>query len=101
MRTIMDLAKMDGRVYVYLKDTDICNQFLRDAEAEGFTFGDGVKPTKREGSDIFAVNADQTINYVGFAGHMAFGAAKKVADQKLIRVDYEKYVSGEDEYMVL
>lgn len=45
-----------GRIYVYLATKDIAEQFMQDAESEGFTFGDGVKPTEREPSDIMAIN---------------------------------------------
>ena len=72
MRTIGHLLTLEGRVYVWLASGNICKLFLKKAEEEGFTFGDGAKPTEREGSDIFALNRDWTINYVGFTGHMAF-----------------------------
>lgn len=39
------LNSRKGRIYVYLATKDIAEQFMRDAESEGFTFGDGVKPT--------------------------------------------------------
>ena len=62
----------------------IANKFLRDAEAEGFTFGDGAKPT--------VVNKDWTVSHVGMAGHMAYQSATMIGDQRLIRIDYEKYI---------
>lgn len=42
------------------------------------------------------VNHDLTISHVGWAGHMAFQSAKSVGNQMLIRVDYEKYLRGEE-----
>lgn len=33
----------------------------QDAENEGFTFGDGEKPTARPGNDLYVVNRDWTI----------------------------------------
>ena len=32
------LAENEGRLYVYLKDKEVANQFMIDAENEGFTF---------------------------------------------------------------
>lgn len=94
MRIVRELAKMDGRVYVFVKDDVVTNQFLQDAEEEGFTFGDLCKPTERkEKADIYAINKDGTINFVGFAGHMAFHHADHVGKDVLIKVDYEKYIS--------
>ena len=100
MRTVANLLSLDGRVYVYLRSRNICNLFLKNAEAEGFTFGDGVKPTERETSDIFALNREWTINYVGWAGHMAFRNPGAVSGEPLIRVDYGKYLSGRDDYVI-
>lgn len=93
-KTIRELADLNGRVYVYLADEAIGRQFLEQAEQEGFTFGDGVKPTQRHWSDLIAVNHDGTINYVGTNGRIAWsGGAKTVGDEALIRVDYRRYLS--------
>ena len=95
MRTVSKLLNQNGRVYVYLSSEEICNRCLSDAEKEGFTFCDGVKPTKRKGADIYALNQNRTINYVGFIGHMAFQSAKKIGNQKLVKIDYKKYISAD------
>lgn len=98
--TIENLLKQKCRVYMYLKDTETAKRFLHDAEVEGYTFGDGVKPTCRQTDDIFAINEDMTINYVGYNGHLAFRMPKSVEDYILLRVDYSKYINGEDNYYV-
>ena len=82
------LSAYRGRLYVYLATENVCRQLLQDAENEGFTFGDGVKPTERQISDIIAVNDDMTINYVGAIGHIAYQAVDKIGDKPLIRIDY-------------
>ncbi len=100
MRTVTELSKLKGKVYVYLNNQTVEKKFLMDAEAEGFTFGDGERPTQRSGSGLYVVNRDWTISFVGLAGHMAFQSATMVGDQELIRVDYEKYVFGFDDYLM-
>lgn len=100
MRTISNLLALDGRVCVLLRSRALGQLFLRNAEEEGFTFGDGVKPTERHFSDIFALNDDWTLNYVGFIGHMAFYNAQSVGGQTLYRVDYGKYIAGRDDYII-
>ena len=46
-----------------------------------------------------AVNHDGTINFVGANGRIAFGSgAKTIGDEKLLRIDYQKYVGGEKDY---
>lgn len=91
--TIKNLSQMDGRVYVFFKTKALCQQFLSQAEQEGFTFQDGAKPTERHTSDIIAVNNDYTINYVGSVGHVAYGSnVKRIGEDNLIRIDYEDYI---------
>ena len=96
-KTIENLTKMNGKVYVYLKNAEIAEKFLRDAQNEGFTFGDGEKPTNHHYSDIIAVNKDKTLNYVGAIGRIAYGSgADKIGNEKLIRIDYEKYLENKN-----
>ncbi len=101
-RTIKELAKKNGRVYVYLKDKVVGDIFINQAKVEGFTFEDGVLPndSKRGYETIMAVNHNGTLNYVGTSGRIAFGGGfKKIGDEKLIRVDYEKYITGDKNYI--
>ena len=95
MRSIKNLLKLNGRIYLYLQDEKIGKLFLENAEKEGFTFGDGVNPTKRKADSIFAINDDFTINYVGYIGHLAFNSSV----DKIVRIDYYKYLSDDDEYV--
>lgn len=88
MRTVSNLLNLGGRIYIYLASSNLSALFLKNAETEGFTFGDGVKPTKRDGAHIMALNPDWTINYVGWVGHMAFRYPDGVVGDPLIRVDY-------------
>ena len=82
-------AYPNSRIYLHFETSELARRFLVDAEAEGFTFGDGVKPTERSADSIFALNDDMTINYVGFVGHMAFGSGTyKIGDKKLVRIEY-------------
>ena len=97
-RTISDLLSADTRLYVYCCDKNISRRFMADAQREGFTFGDGAKPTERPTDDIIAINNDKTINYVGFVGHLAFKTAFTVAGKALVKVDYKKYISGNKYY---
>ena len=101
MRTISYLSTLNGRVYVYLADPETGTRFLKEAEKEGFSFGDGVKPTDRHYSELMAVNHDKTINYVGVIGHIAFGSgAETVNSEHLIRIDYKNYLSGMEDYFI-
>lgn len=90
IKTITELSKPNGRVYVYLRTPEIGERFLRQAEQEGFTFSDGEKLTARHYSEVMAVNRDRTINYVGTNGRIAYGSrVTKIGNEPLIRIDYE------------
>ena len=86
MKTIKELASMGERVYVHLKDEETAMKFLHQAESEGFTFGDGVSPTDRHWSDLYAIHPDGTMNYVGSVGRIEFASG---ADS-CVRVGYQE-----------
>lgn len=89
VKTITGLSRLPGRVYVYFPTEELAKQFMQQAEAESFTFGDGVKPTERHATTVMAVNPNRTINYVGAIGHMAFGAGVETVGRcPLIRMTY-------------
>lgn len=88
---ITNLLKPGYKLYVYLEDQETALKFAKDAENEGFLFGDGKKPTERTMEMIMAVNEDKTINYVGFIGYIAYGCkTENIGEKTLIRVDYKK-----------
>lgn len=98
-RTLKALTKLDGRVYVYLANDEAGKAFLAQAEAEGLLFEDAAAPTSRPYASVMALNHDGTLNYVGTNGMIAFRAgADTIGGEKLIRIDYEKYVSGVEDY---
>ena len=101
MRTIANLLNLDGRVYVYVPSKNIRRLFLKNAQDEGFRFGDGVKPTRRRAyDDIYALNKDFTLNFVGSIGHFAFHHPNFFDNDKLIRIDYSAYLSGAENYII-
>lgn len=86
MKTIKELANMGERVYVHLNDEETAMRFLRQAESEGFTFGDGVSPTDRHWSDLYAIHPEGTLNYVGTVGRIEYASD---ADS-VVRIEYEE-----------
>ena len=84
MKTIKELASMGERVYVHLKDEETAIRFLQQAESEGFTFSDGMMPTDRHWSDLYAIHPDSTLNYVDTNGRIHYGSG---ADG-IVRIEY-------------
>ena len=99
-RTLKALTALNGRVYVFLANDEVGKAFLAQAEAEGVLFEDGAVPTSRPYATVMAINHDGTLNYVGTNGVIAFRVgADTIGTEKLIRVDYEKYASGAQDYL--
>ena len=95
-RTIAALQDiLQGKVWVYLKDEETCRRFYEDAQAEGFRFGT-IPPTKSQPDDIIALHNCRQLSHTGFAGHMAF--YQKVQDLEFHRINYARYVSGEEDF---
>jgi hypothetical protein len=53
-------------VYIYCRSSAIARRFLSDAEKEGFLFSDGISPTNKDTTNLYALNNDFTISYTGF-----------------------------------
>lgn len=97
MRTITELTKIYGKVYVSLHNKAIQYRFFSDAEREGFTFANMEKPTSGECYHLMGVKRDKTLTYVsGWASNMYYFQNKK----KVVTVNYEKYIEGYEDYLV-
>lgn len=97
MRTITELIKIYGKVYVVLPNKAIQYRFFSDAEREGFTFSNGEKPTSGECYHLIGVHSDKTLTYVsGWASNVYYNLNRK----KLITVDYDKYIGCYNDYLV-
>lgn len=84
----------EKRVYVFLSDKETAARFIADAEAEGYKFEDGVKLSEREPEDFYALNRNNTVNFINFIGRVAF----QCNAEHIVRVDYKKYISGDEDY---
>lgn len=97
-RTITELTKLSGAVYVYVPNRDIEKKFLEDAEREGFSFGNGFKPTRSPGNDIYRIMEDMIMCHVNFFGHAAHDNKNIGSVEDCHYIDYARYVAGEDDY---
>lgn len=96
MRTIKELISNEKKVYILLNSKAIQFRFMSDAEREGITYGDGIKPTERTVDDIMSLRSDATICFLGWAGRMYYHHNKN----NVLRIDYEKYIDGSDNYII-
>lgn len=82
-----------GDIYVWLRDAEIGQRFLQDAENEGFSV-DSDRPTTKPYAMVMALH-DGTICYVGANGMTRFQCGDT---DGFHRIDYAKYVSGAEDY---
>lgn len=101
-RTIKALTDLQGRVFLYLPDSSIREQFEADAMEESVTYKDGVPLPERSLDSIMALNEDMTVNFVGMAGRMHFHqpSGPEIRTKPLIRVDYGRYAAGYEDYII-
>lgn len=96
MRKIKELISTEKKVYILLSTKAIQYRFMSDAAREGITYGDGVAATERPVEDIMALKENGTICFLGWAGRMCYHYAQNQA----IKIDYEKYIDGKDNYII-
>lgn len=99
-RTIEKLASRKERVYIFLKNSAVARLFLENADREGFTFCDGVRPTEREADFLYRIMPEKTICYVGLAGRMAFHYKGFHSVEPVVWVDYGNYLLNERRYII-
>lgn len=93
-RTLKTLRKeLKGDIYILLRNAEIGQRFLQDAESEGFTVG-GNRPTTKPYATVMALR-DGTISYAGTNGMIRFQCGDT---NDFHRIDYAKYVSGAEDY---
>ena len=100
-RNLKSIVSQKTVTYIYLANEQIGERFLREAEREGFVFGDGAKPTTRHWSEIMRINNDNTISYIGTMGRIAFKSGiGKIGEKRVLKVDYDKYINNTDNYII-
>ena len=91
MRTVKELLKLEGRTLIYCRRMQTYARLIGDAGRKGFK-------TPRKVDNILALKDNMSLCNVGEAGRAAFYDPKSVAGH-INRVDYEKYIHGDDDYM--
>ena len=99
MRSLYVLSQTENRIYLSVPTPEAASLLCRALTAEGFTLG-GKTPEPAQMGAVMVLNPDRTVRYPGIAGVMAFGCAETVGGRPLLRVDAEKYLTGEPEYLV-
>lgn len=93
MRTLIELTKDKPRVFIALKTPHAKAEFLIQATTEGFMLDDNL-PINCKCNTVMIIHSDYTMNYcVGMAANMCLNHS--------VYVDYEKYMNGSDDYLIV
>ena len=85
-RTLTNLLNLDRRVYLYFANAAVWDIFVKHAAEEGFLWMGNEAITKNHYEDIIAMNNNMTFNYIGFVGHMRFGATMRDLPYRLCEI---------------
>ena len=98
-RTIKNLLKHNGKIYIFLRGKDVAREFARMATEEGITYANGAPFGEDTCSDLYSLHDDLTVSYIGWIGHMGFySVGSEVAP--VTRVDFARYILGRDDYVI-
>lgn len=90
-RTLKNLVAKEEKKLVYLKNSEVCTNFFEMAKKEGFHFGD-LPPEKWVSDNLIAIHSE------GEMGHPPYFVRAKLNFDSSDIVDFERYVSGEDNF---
>ena len=96
MRLLKDLIKNNSTVWVYCESEDTQDQFLQQAESEGFLALNGQKPTELFHQHLYGINDDMTMGYLS---NMIWCLTFQTGKDEHVRIDYEKYLADEEDYV--
>lgn len=96
-RNLSELLKFEGAIYIYLQNPETCQKFYKQAESESFMFGDD-KPTKKHTTDLIRLYQNKQMSYCATNGRIAFGSGKGTSGN-ILRVDFKKFIDGENDYL--
>lgn len=94
MRLIKDLIQNNSTVWIYCESEALQKHFLKQAEFEGFHTVNGQKPTELFHHQLYGISNDMTIGYIAT---MIWCLTFQCGNDKHLRIDYGKYISGEND----
>lgn len=105
MKKIEDLLKDDHRVWFYLRNERIQKQFVEEVTELGGRYLNGDPVTTESCASIMTVHPDLKVAHVSWmvwdASFTPSFPERYVGDaSKIRRVDYERYVTGESDYLI-
>ena len=96
MRTLKSLIEKNKKVWFYCGTEDLQKEFLEQSEKEGFVTMRGEKPSTLSLQRLYGINSEGTMGYISnFIWYISF----KTGNKDILRIDYDRYISGENDYI--
>ncbi len=96
MHLLKNLIENNSTIWVYCESEDSQKEFLKQAEDEGFLALNGQKPTELYHQYLYGINDDMTMGYLS---NMIWCLTFQAGNDKHVRIDYKKYISGREDYI--
>ena len=96
MHTLKSLIENHETVWFYCATKNLQRGFLEQAENEGFVTLNGQKPTELFDQYFYGINDDMSMGYLS---NMIWCLTFQTGGDTHVRVDYEKYITDEDDYI--
>ena len=96
MKTLKSLFGNNETVWIYCENSSCQEQFLKQAEDEGFLALNGQKPTELSRQMLYGINDDMTMGYLSV---MIWTRTFRAGMDSHFRVDYRKFISGDEDFV--
>ena len=94
-RTISELCRIAvDHIYVYFRDKEVFNEFVRRALAEGLKCGS----QDLHYTDIVALQPDGSAVCCNSVSRIAFGSGESITNN-IVRIDFEKYIAWDRDFL--
>jgi len=96
MRTLRALIENHDTVWFYCRNDYLAKKFLEQCESEGFMTLNNQKPTALFHHKFYGVFDNLTMGYLS---NMIWCLTLNRSNDNHLRIDYEKYISDEEDYI--
>lgn len=95
MNKLSVLISVNEVVWIFCRNKELAERFLKQCETEGFRTLNGQKPTGLYPNRFYGIFDDFTMGYLA---NMIWHLTLKNEDDH-VRIDYEKFISGDEDYI--
>lgn len=96
MRSLKALTENNSVVWFFCRNECLAKRFLEQCETEGFLALNGQKPTELVHQKFYGIFDDMTMGYLS---SMIWSLTFRANPDDRLRVDYEKYCSGKEDFI--